>query len=292
MSTAIFTTKETIYEAVDTFHLDRDGYPELVPLGLPPLDRELGGLGPGACGILAAATGVGKSSTMLAAMLGSKVPVGAVSLEDGADVVGTRLLSALTGIDSLRIRRKDLSGKDLQRIAKAAKSTDLDHLFFAYPIAGSIAMVQDCIVELRKAGCRMIWVDYIQEIRGHGKGDRRNEVSEAMTLIHRAANCTTDRHGEKVEAPKAAIMVISQFRRLGDGEKVPQIYHLKESGDLENKARIIVLAHKIADPDNKDRVQFRLGKSTYGGEHTKWQMVRDASGTLREDDPFHLEEDW
>lgn len=282
MTKEIYGVKETISEAVDCFRLDRDGYPELVPMGLPPLDRELGGLGPGACGVLAAATGVGKSSTVLAAMLGSKVPVGLVSLEDGPDVVGTRLLSALTGIDSLRIRRKDLNDGDLATIAKAAKTTKLDHMFFSYPIAGSIEMVEEAIAALAEAGCKMVWCDYLQEIRGHGRGDRRNEVSEAMTRIHRAAA----RH-------KMAVMVVSQFRRFGAEEKVPQIFHLKESGDIENKARVIVLAHKVKGDDPKeDRVRFRLAKSTYGGEHIKWDMVRDTSGTLREAEFFDDMGDW
>lgn len=278
----VLNTKETINEAVTTFHLDRSGFPELVPLGLPSLDRELGGLGPGACGILAAATGVGKSSTMLAAMLHSPVKVGCVSLEDGPDVVGTRLLSALTGIDSLRIRRKDLTEDELALCNKAAEDATLDHMYFTYPIAGSLQQVVTSIKALAEAGCKMIWIDYIQEIRGHGKGDRRNEVSEAMTIIHRTAaeyNC--------------AVMVVSQFRRFGAEEKVPQIWHLKESGDLENKARIIVLCHKVKGDDPKeDRVRSRLAKSTYGGEHIVFDMVRDASGTLREAEFFDDLGDW
>ena len=276
-------TKETIQEAVHTFHLDRDGLPELVPLGLRPLDRELGGLGPGSCGILAAATGVGKSSTMLSAMLHSPVPVGAVSLEDGPDVVGTRLLSALTGVDSLRIRRKDLTANELKSIARAAKDPKLDHMYFSYPIAGSIDDVMESITALGKAGCKMVWVDYIQEIRGHGKGDRRNEVSEAMTMLHRAS-----------AREHMALMVVSQFRRLKtegkEREIVPSIHHLKESGDLENKARIIVLAHKVSDPEGKARVRFRLAKSTYGGEHIRWDMTRDSSGTLQDAAFYNMSE--
>lgn len=264
----IYGTGDTLQEAITTFYLDRPGKPELVPLGLGPIDRELGGLGPGACGILAAATGVGKSSTMLSAMLNSKVSVGCVSVEDTPDVVGTRLLSAFTGIDSLRIRRKELSEMELKKLNSVQAP---DHMYFSYPIAGSIEMVESDITELCAAGCRMIWVDYLQEIRGHGRNDRRNEVSEAMTRCHRAA-----------AAGGAALMMISQFRRFGDGEKVPQIYHLKESGDIENKARIIVLAHRIRDPEGADRVRYRVGKSTYGGEHVRWDAVRDSSGTLRE----------
>jgi replicative DNA helicase len=280
---SIFNVKETIGEAVHTFHLDRDGLPELIPLGLPPFDDELGGLGPKACGILAAATGVGKSSVALAAMLASRVPVGMVSLEDGPDVVGCRLLAALTGINSIDIRKKNLTDKQLAVVAKVAKENKLDHMHFSYPIAGSIAQVERAITELCEAGCRMIWLDYLQEIRGHGNGDRRNEVSEAITRAHRAA-----------AAGNAALMCISQFRRFGDSEKTPQIFHLKESGDLENKARVILLAHKeVSNPDDLGRrIRIRVGKSTYGGEHLKFDYLRDESGTLRYTSLFDELEDF
>jgi len=270
----VLNVKETIASAVDTFYLDREGSPELVPTGLKPLDEELGGLGPGACGILAAATGVGKSSAVLAAMLASPVKVGCVSMEDGPDVVGTRMLAALSGIDSLRIRRKALSKKELKRVNDVATSNQLDHMYFSYKIGKGIDAVEQAITALTDVGCKMVWVDYLQEIRGHGKGDRRNEVSEALTRCHGAA-----------ADGGAALMAVSQFRRpaqdLKTGKPRPVgIHHLKESGDLENKARIIVLATKQPSPDG-ERVRFKLAKSTYGGEYVKFDMLRDESGTLR-----------
>lgn len=278
----VFDGNATIDEAVDTFYLNKEGQPELIPLGFDKLDEEVGGLGPGSVGILAAATGVGKSSAMLAAMLNSRIKVGAVSLEDGPDVVGTRLLAALSNIDSLRIRRKALSKAELKKVNDAAEHSQLERLLFAYPTAGSLDRVLDAIDELAKAGCRLIWLDYLQKVRGHGKGDRRNEVSETLTRCQ-----------EKAAEHGAALMAISQFRRLKtegkDREKVPGIHHLKESGDLENEARLIILAHKQSTPDGM-RVRFRLAKSTYGGEYVRWDMERDQSGTLRPTAYYHTGE--
>lgn len=263
----VFSTSETIAQAVETFYLDREGKPELIPIGLPPIDRELGGLGPRACGILAAATGVGKSSAMLTSMLANRTKVGAVSVEDGPDVVGARLISALSGVDSMRIRRKDLTEEELERITKITKNPRLKNMYFSYPTAGTVDDIEKAVDALCAKGCRMVWLDYLQKVRGH-RDDRRHEVAETFTRFQRA-----------VARGGAAGMAISQFRRLGDGEKIPQIYHLKESGDLENEARLIVLAHKHRD---YGRVRFRVGKSTYGGEHITFDYKRDASGTLRE----------
>ena len=270
MTHEVFDVQQTIDEAVHTFYLDRDGKPELIPFGFGPLDDALGGIGPRSCGILAAATGVGKSSSMLSAMLSSSQKVGAVSVEDGPDVVGTRLLSALTGIDSLRIRRKDLSRAELDKIAQASKDPRLTKLFFTYPIAGTVDDIEESVEALCAKGCKMVWLDYLQKVRGH-REDRRHEVAETFTRFQRA-----------VAKGGAAGMAISQFRRFGAEERVPQIYHLKESGDLENEARVILLAHRFQDENGVIRVRFRVGKSTYGGEHVRWDMVRDEGGTLRE----------
>lgn len=269
MTQEIYDVKQTIEEAIHEFRLDRDGKPELIPFGFQTLDATLGGLGPRACGILAAATGVGKSSAMLSAMLSSRVPVGAICVEDGPDVVGSRLISALTGVDSLRIRRKDLTGEELERV-NSIDSTRLANLHFSYPTAGTIDDIEESAEALTAAGCKMVWLDYLQKVRGH-REDRRHEVAETFTRFQRA-----------LAKGGAAGVAISQFRRFGAEERVPQIYHLKESGDLENEARVILLAHRFVDEHGATRVRFRVGKSTYGGEWLQWDMCRDEGGTLRE----------
>jgi replicative DNA helicase len=203
-------------------------------------------------------------------MLNCELPVGLVSIEDGPDVVGSRLLAALTGVDSMAIRQKNLSEGQIKSLLKEVAAPPIDHMYFTYPLAGSIEDIEDCVKALGDQGCRLIFTDYVQKIRGHGKGDRRNEVAESFTRIQRA-----------ISKYNAAGIVVSQFRRLVDGEKVPQIYHLAESGDLEREARVIILAHKHHSPDGYPRVRFRLAKSVYGGEHVRFDMVRDESGTLR-----------
>jgi replicative DNA helicase len=265
----VYGVDGTVKEAIHTFCLDREGFPELVPTGFPQVDTVIGGLGPMSCGILGAATGVGKSSLMLSAVLNSNIPIGVVNVEDTPDVIGTRVLAYVTGIDSMRIRRKDLTKKELAQI----NSVDLsrwDNVRFTYPIAGSMEQVQDAIGSLTALGAKLIWVDYIQEVGRGMREDRRNEVSQALGLCHR-----------KAAEGGAAVMAISQFHRLKE-DQAPSIHNLAESGDLERKARIILLAHKQPSPDGADRVRVRLAKSTYGGEYVRFDMVRDVSGTLRE----------
>lgn len=265
---------DTTAAAVKRFYLDREGAPELINFGLAPLDLNIGGIEPGSCAILAAATGVGKSSIALSAMISSRVPVGYVSLEDPPALVGARILSSLTGIDSRRIRMKDLTKKELKQLNAAAAAPALEHIQCAFPTAGSIEDACECVDALSQGGSRMVWVDYLQKIRSSSSGDRRNEVSSNFVRLQRAA-----------VKGDAALVIVSQFRRMTDQERMPTIHHLKESGDLENEARVILLAHKVQCPGNETRVRLHLAKCTYGGEGQAFDMVRDESGTLR-DAPF------
>lgn len=278
MTLEVYSMEDTLGSAVESFYLDREGRPELIATGFGVVDEELGGLGPASCGILAAATGVGKSSALLAAALASPVKVGIISLEDGPDVVGARVLAHLTHINSRYIRRKFLTDPELAKVNRAAVSGAASHVFFAYP-PGKLEAVEASVDMLAARGCRLIWLDYLQKVRGHGGNDRRNEVGATFTGFQQACK----KHG-------VAGMAVSQFRRLSDGEKVPTIYHLKESGDLENEARLIILAHKLTvDPDTLpegyepvgNRVRFRVAKSVFGGEEIEFDMLRDEAGSLQ-----------
>ena len=264
----------TLANAVDSYYLDREGRPELIATGFAPVDEELGGLGPAACGILAAATGVGKSSALLSAALSSPVKTGVISLEDGADVVGARVLAHLTGINSRYIRRKFLTPKELKSINAAATSGQGSHVFFAYP-PGKIGPIEEAVQALAARGCRLIWLDYLQKVRGHNTS-RRDEVGATFTSFQQSC-----------KASNVAGMAVSQFRRLSDGEKEPSIHHLKESGDLENEARLILLAHKFTPPVMDEnappvgsRVRFRVAKSVFGGEEIAFDMLRNSAGSL------------
>lgn len=260
--------QQTADAAIRTFHTFDDGVPDLVPLGIPAVDAEIGGLGPASVGIIGAATGVGKSSFVLSSVLRSPSPVGVISLEDPPDVWGARLLSAVSGVSSLRIRRKHLSDDDIKAIrAGREKLAEMTHIHIAYRIGGTLEEIDEATAELADAGCRMLWVDYIQKIRGHNANDRRNEVSSSFTRLQRS-----------FAKRSVAGLVVSQFSRQ-PADTTPGIWMLKESGDLENEARLIILGSR--SKDDPDLLRFRVAKSTYGGEHLSWAMRRDSSGTLR-----------
>lgn len=252
-------------EAIKRFRTFDEGEPDLIPLGIPAVDSVIGGLFPGSCGVLGMATGVGKSSLMLTAALTSTAPIGIISCEDTPDVLGSRALAWASGVNSRKLRTKELTLEDRQSIEAGRTYLKSTEVLVTYAVGAPADVISDCVTSLADAGCRLIWLDYLQKVRGV-TDDRRNEVSRIYTQFQ--YGCA--RNG-------CAGMVISQFSRQ-DPTREPQIYWLKESGDIENEARLIILGHR--DPADADTVYCRVAKSTYGGENIRFAYRRNSAGIL------------
>jgi len=252
-------------EAIKRFRTFDDGDPGLIPLGIPAVDSVIGGLFPGSCGVLGMATGVGKSSLMLTAALTSSAPVGIISCEDTPDVLGSRALAWASGVNSRKLRTKELTLEDKQSIEAGRKYLESTEVLVTYAVGAPADVISDCVTSLAEAGCKLIWLDYLQKVRGV-TDDRRNEVSRIYTQFQ--YGCARN---------DCAGMVISQFSRQ-DPTREPQIYWLKESGDIENEARLIILGHR--DPSDADTVYCRIAKSTYGGENVRFAYRRNDAGIL------------
>lgn len=272
MSTNLY---DVAVKATRTFRSFEEGAPELIKLGIPAVDTTIGGVGPGTLVVVALPTGVGKSSTALHMLLHSPDRGGYCSMEDPEDLFGARLLAAYSGVSSLRIRRKDLDEHDLRSLRdgmdqlarrdEEGRSPVLDFL-----IGKSIVEVEKAVERQAAAGCRFGILDYLQKLRGVSE-DRRSEVGAVMGRYQ----------GACYEHGMAAIM-LSQFSRLDPGQR-PRLRHLKESGDIENEARVVILGWQ--DPKQARLIRFCLEKSTYGGAGLEWCMHYDSSGTLRDGEP-------
>ena len=290
----ILTPHESAEEALRAFRTFEEGEPDLIPTGITPLDEAIGGLFGGTCCVLGLAQGVGKSSTILRAGMGRSYqaylngkdpyvthPQGVISLEDTEDVWGSRILAMLSGVNSLKIRKKELSPHEFTDIRKARDwLNDVDCGFYvAYAIGGALDDIEQAVSALGEKGCRLIWLDYLQKARGGGSegADRRNYVSGVYTRFQSA--------GRRVQA---ATFVASQFSRAADPWKEPYAHWLKESGDIENEARTLVLGWR--DRADDTLIHYKLDKSTFGGEGLRFDYRRDDSGTLhpvvREDEDF------
>lgn len=266
----IQTIAESANVSTKVFRTFEEGRPELIPTGLPAVDSAIGGLFAGTAGILGGGTGVGKSSLMLSACLSAaaRVGVGIISLEDTPDVLGSRALATRANVNSLSIRTKNLTEADLGRLRLAQERLIRTNIHIAYCIGRPLDEIEQAVRDLAERGCKIIYLDYIQKIRGVSN-DRRTEVGTALTRLQGVAS----------EAG-VALMLISQIARQMDPGRRLTISSLKESGDLENEARLIVLIQR--DPHRHGVLNGWVAKSTFGGEGKEFSLFRDGDGILRE----------
>ncbi|MEQ8720987.1 MAG: DnaB-like helicase C-terminal domain-containing protein [Sandaracinaceae bacterium] len=244
---------------------------DLVPIGLAPVDKQVGGLSPGSLTIIAGDTGVGKSTTALFG-LGEverdlEAAVGYVSCEDPEDVMGGKLLAAETGISPDVFRTQDLTREQWEAVSAAAHRVHDRKIEFAYPIGGSVSDVCAAMVRLvREKGARIVVVDYLQTINGDRAESRREEVRRIVSRIKSTAKA--------LEIP---VVLLSQFKRREHPYERPTRWDLKESGDIENMAEAIVLLWK---PEGQD-VHGVLDKSKWTAPGMPFLMKRGRDGLLR-----------
>lgn len=278
MAIRVYSLSDLAGIAASTFRLFEPGPPNLIPFGWSAIDQALGGDEPGQLAVLGGKNGLGKSRAILMACL--QTGDGYVSLEDGAASIGARVLSWQTGLDSLAIRRKAVKAADLRRLRTAVEGpvAGSREPRVVDCVAGTLDMVEEGISALAGAGCRRVWVDYLQKIRGVHE-DRRHEVGAAMTRIHR--RCVDE---------GVACGLVCQFKRASvwDGAfwqpaqkwDRPQRDWLKESGDIENEARTILFLYQASETDTD--LLLEVDKASYGGEGAMVRLRTDASGMLRE----------
>ena len=266
----VLSLRDVVGVATQAFQLFGGGRSDIRSTGLGPVDRAIGGLFPGAVGVVAADTGVGKTSLALHAAMASPHVVGIVSAEDGPDVLGSRALAMHSRIDALSMRRpkERLSENDITHLESSARMLgEREDLLFSFPAKKSHKGMRDAVRALIDAGVEFVWLDYLQKFRGL-TGDRRNEVGATLTYFQ-----------EECQEGGVPGLALSQFRRR-DMTRPPMLGDMKESGDIENECRLAVLAW--CDVADTALVNCRIAKSAYGAGGLRFQYRRTNIGTLEE----------
>jgi replicative DNA helicase len=257
--------------------------------GIARLDEITGGLEEGLY-LLAAGPAVGK--TTLAAQIavevaGSGDPVAFATFENSAANLVSKMLCARAGVNSRDLRR---GYADDNALASAFASLA--------PVLGSIAVVEGTgrltVAELRGRALQMmsrtdserclIVVDYLQlwakasaELRGMLSSRERVE-----TLAGELRQLAT-----RLGSPVLAI--VSQNRAQGDyganGKGAPTLDSLKESGDLEYAADVVVFLHRSQSRQALEptrAVDLTIAKNRNGETGSAELLFRADKGVMRE----------
>jgi replicative DNA helicase len=218
--------------------------------GLWSLDQAAGGFLAGETVVIAARPGVGK--TALAMQIGlhnarQGRPGLFVSLEMSRTELVARVLCGMAEVDNLQLRRGQVTASDVQKIEAAAAEARSIGCWIWDPPKATVSQIESMAkLAVLKHNIRWLVVDYIGLI---GTGGRRVDRREHIGHCSR----TLKELSKELGIP---VFILAQLNREA-ANNVPGLEHLKESGDIEQDADVVLFVHKTTDWD-KQRDEYKL----------------------------------
>jgi replicative DNA helicase len=248
-----------------------------VPSGFPSLDRVTYGWQNTDLIILAARPAVGKTAFALnlarnAALNAAKqTPVAFFSLEMSAGQLVQRILSAESEIWMEKISRgkmeehemKQLYAKGIQKLAQAPIFID------DTPALNIFELRAKCRRLKNKHNIGLVIIDYLQLMSGtdNKNGNREQEIS----------NISRNLKGLSKEL-SIPIIALSQLSRAvetrKEGNKMPQLSALRESGAIEQDADMVMFLYR---PEYYDITANEMGENNRGETHVRIAKHRNGS---------------
>jgi replicative DNA helicase len=251
-----------------------------VPTGFPSLDKLTYGWQKTDLIILAARPSVGKTafalnlarSAAVTADPKKAIPIAFFSLEMSSSQLVQRILSAESEIWLEKISRGKLEEHEMKQLYKKG----IEVLSKAPIFIDDTAALN--IFELR-AKCRrlknkhnigLIIIDYLQLMSGAGdnkNGNREQEISKISRDLKGLA--------KELQVPIIALSQLSrEVEKRKEGNKIPQLSDLRESGAIEQDADMVMFLYR---PEYYDITSNEMGESNKGETYVKIAKHRNGS---------------
>lgn len=262
------TLSQAANEALYEMAVRQSGERRGVSSGFLDLDDTIHGFQPGRLYILAARPSIGKSC--LALNIADDIayeqgkPVLFVSLEMTRDELATRLLSSRANVDGATIMRTaELSRAEHVRLYDAAETVAAKSLLSISDPSSLSLSALGAIARRHKArhGLALLVIDYLQLIDGQRmKGENREgEVARISRRLKSLA--------KELSAP---VLSLCQLNRSVEGreDRRPRLSDLRESGQIEADADVVMLLHRpdFYDPGDEPGVAKLLIPKNRGGQ--------------------------
>jgi replicative DNA helicase len=214
------------------------------------LDAWTRGMRPGEMSVVGARSGVGKSSITcqaIASVCSRGHGADFFSLEMDREEVQNRICAIDSGIEYRKIDTPQLMDMSERQHVKESAYRVSEWPLRIYEDSGMPIdeIVARARMSVRRYGSRLICVDYAQIVHGEGKDDR-TRVSAVSSKLRRLA---------KDEG--CHVMLLSQLRKVSHEHysNPPTAGDLRETGQLENDAHIVILLHRPWD-DQRMQISY------------------------------------
>lgn len=227
----------------------RNEPPDTIETGFVDLDRYTGGLQRGALSVVAARPSMGKSllAQQIAVHAARRWTVLLFTPEMSGEEIADRLISRWTGIDLVRIRSKRLTEPEWEAGLRAVMRNRIGRLLVD-DTAGITS--REIRSRARRVAMRekvdLIIVDYLQYLadepeRGQSRNDLIGVMTRRLKALARELGC--------------AMLLLSQLSRAPErrASKRPELADLRDSGNIEQDADLVILLHRPSyyDPEDK-----------------------------------------
>ena len=243
-----------------------------VPTGFPLLDHltPFNGFSAGNLVILAARPSVGKTAVMLqmarsAAEAGH--PVAVFSLEMTNEELGNRLLFSTDKVNAQQVAFGHVDKESFQEAV-----TELSPL--PITVNDKARYLRDIVSRMtilhHHHRCDIAFIDYL--------GLMRTDASDRTPLYQVIAEMTGTLKAvaKQLEIP---IVLLCQLNRDAAKEKdPPQLFHLRDSGGIEQDADMVLMLHPVESADDRPDVEVYVRKNRHG--------KRDDHITIRPNDSY------
>jgi replicative DNA helicase len=248
-----------------------------VPTGFPSLDRITYGWQSTDLIILAARPSVGKTAFALnlarsAALHPTKpTAVGFFSLEMSSSQLVTRILSAESEIWLEKISRgkledhemKQLYKKGIERLSKAPIYIDDSAALNIFELRAKCRRLKN------KYNVGLIIIDYLQLMSG--SADRNSNREQEISKISRDLKSLA----KELQVPIIALSQLSrEVEKRKEGNKMPQLSDLRESGAIEQDADMVMFLYR---PEYYEITANEFGDNNKGETHVKIAKHRNGS---------------
>ena len=237
-----------------------------VPTGFEKLDLLTAGFQPSDLIVIAGRPSMGKTSialNMAQTAAVNNVPVGIFSLEMSVEQLSMKFLATESGISFTRIRTGAIDENEWGRLSETTFKFEELPLFIDDTAGLNILDLRGRARRMVKEhGVGIIFIDYLQLIRGRRENDKREqEISEISRFLKALA--------KELNIP---VIALSQLNRKVEErhDKRPQLADLRESGAIEQDADVILLLYRdeVYNPDPESpeagKAEVNIGKQRNG----------------------------
>lgn len=231
-----------------------------ISTGLPTLDNVINGLSGGQMIVIAARPGNGKTAlgiNIADAVASSGVPVGFFQLEMTCEEMASRFVSARSRVMMRSFDPEKHTDAVKERIYDSIENLAKMPIYFDDRASNTIEDIHaKATLFKRRHNIGLVIIDYLQLVRTQEKLRRFDAVGEVSRTIKRIA--------KDLNIP---VIALAQLNREVEKEnRPPRVSDLRESGDIEQDADVILLIDnkKTAENVENDIWDIIVGKQRGG----------------------------